>query len=352
MLGDDKKPRTNISTNIQKTKIDLSLIELNSKQPRKTFDDDKLLELSNSIKNIGQIVPIIVRESPKSKNKYVVVAGERRWRASKLAGLKTIDVVFSDKNEKLSSLASIIENVQREDLNSMEEAEAYNSLINEYNLTHEEISKFTGKSRSYISNFIRIVGLPDDVKQFLIERKISFGHARALLSAKNISKMANIVTKHQLNVRQTEALIKEEQKEISKKEILSMSFMHIRDIQYLYDDKVFENWGQEAINESTEVLEKIAEFLMKKNITLDILYIEEARLILEEPEASKKFYLINNLKNIEKFNNVRFNFINQYHEDYNDKFNAYKSLFFIGDIHWNDNGNKKVADEILKKINF
>ncbi len=219
MLGDDKKSSTNINTNIQKTKIDLSLIEVNSKQPRKTFDDDKLSELSNSIKNIGQIVPIIVRESPKNKNKYIVVAGERRWRASKLAGLKTIDVVFSDKNEKLSSLASVIENVQREDLNSMEEAEAYNSLINEHNLTHEEISKFTGKSRSYISNFIRIVGLPDDVKQFLIERKITFGHARALLSAKHITKMANIVIKHQLNVRQTEDLIKEEQKEISKKDI-------------------------------------------------------------------------------------------------------------------------------------
>lgn len=219
MLGDDKKSSANINTNIQKTKIDLSLIEVNSKQPRKTFDDDKLSELSNSIKNIGQIVPIIVRESPKNKNKYIVVAGERRWRASKLAGLKTIDVVFSDKNEKLSSLASVIENVQREDLNSMEEAEAYNSLINEHNLTHEEISKFTGKSRSYISNFIRIVGLPDDVKQFLIERKITFGHARALLSAKHITKMANIVIKHQLNVRQTEDLIKEEQKEISKKDI-------------------------------------------------------------------------------------------------------------------------------------
>ncbi|MBV68800.1 MAG: chromosome partitioning protein ParB [Pelagibacterales bacterium] len=219
LLGDDKKSSANINTNIQKTKIDLSLIEVNSKQPRKTFDDDKLLELSNSIKNIGQIVPIIVRESPKNKNKYIVVAGERRWRASKLAGLKTIDVVFSDKNEKLSSLASVIENVQREDLNSMEEAEAYNSLINEHNLTHEEISKFTGKSRSYISNFIRIVGLPDDVKQFLIERKITFGHARALLSAKHITKMANIVIKHQLNVRQTEDLIKEEQKEISKKDI-------------------------------------------------------------------------------------------------------------------------------------
>ena len=110
-------------------------------------------------------------------------------------------------------MASVIENVQREDLNSLEEAEAYNSLINEYNLTHEEISKFTGKSRSHISNFIRIVGLPNEVKALLIDKKISFGHARALLSAKNISKMANIVAKNQLSVRQTEALIKEEQKE-------------------------------------------------------------------------------------------------------------------------------------------
>ena len=104
----------------------MSLIEANSNQPRKTFNEEKLLELSNSIKNIGQINPIIVRESPKNKNKYIVVAGERRWRASKIAGLKNIDVIISDKSEKISSLASVIENVQREDLNSLEEAEAYN----------------------------------------------------------------------------------------------------------------------------------------------------------------------------------------------------------------------------------
>ena len=202
---------------MQKTKIDLSSIEPNSKQPRKNFDDKKLLELANSIKSIGQIVPIVVRESPNNKNKYEVVAGERRWRASKIAGLKTIDVVISNKNEKLSSLVSIIENVQREDLNSLEEAEAYNSLINKYNLTHEEIAKFTGKSRSYISNFVRILGLPADIKKFLAEKKITYGHARALLSAKNISKMGNEVVKNNLNVRQTEALIKNEQKNITEK---------------------------------------------------------------------------------------------------------------------------------------
>ena len=134
-----------------------------------------------------------------------------------MAGLKTIDVIISDKNERNSSLASIIENVQRENLNSLEEAEAYNSLINEHSLTHEEISKFTGKSRSHVSNFIRIIGLPDKVKALLIDKKISFGHARALLAAKNITKIADIVEKNHLSVRQTEELIKEEQKESSKK---------------------------------------------------------------------------------------------------------------------------------------
>ena len=195
----------------------MSLIEVNPNQPRKTFNEEKLLELANSIKNIGQLVPIIVRKSTKNNDKYEVIAGERRWRASKIAGLKTINVIISTESDKLTSLSSVIENVQREDLNSIEEAEAYYSLINEYNLTHEEVSKFTGKSRSYISNFIRIVGLPKNIKELLAANKISFGHARALLSAKNIEKMTNIVLKNQLNVRQTEELIKEEQKDISNK---------------------------------------------------------------------------------------------------------------------------------------
>ena len=109
-------------------------------------------------KTLVQIVPIIVRENPENPENYIVVAGEE-GQSFKMAGLKTIDVIISDKNEKKSSLTSIIENVQREDLNSLEEAEAYNSLINEYSLTHEEISKFTGKSRSHVSNFIRIIAL-------------------------------------------------------------------------------------------------------------------------------------------------------------------------------------------------
>ena len=176
-----------------------------------------MLELSNSIKNIGQLVPIIVKKSIKNNNKYVIVAGERRWRAAKIAGFKNIDVIISNKSEKLSSFSAVIENVQREDLNSVEEAEAYNSLINEYKLTHEEISKFTGKSRSHISNFIRLVSLPKNIKELLAYNKISFGHARALLSAKDIDKMTNIVLKNQLNVRQTENLIKEEEKETNNK---------------------------------------------------------------------------------------------------------------------------------------
>ena len=143
----------------------------------------------------------------------MIIAGERRWRASKMAGLKSIDVIVNKKNEKFSSLASIIENVQREDLNSLEESEAYSSLIDEYNLTHEEISKFTGKSRSYISNSIRIVGLPDQIKELLSSKKISFGHARALLASKNIDKLAKIVVLKQLNVRQTEDLVKNEQED-------------------------------------------------------------------------------------------------------------------------------------------
>ena len=128
-----------------------------------------------------------------------------------MAGLQTIDVIINNKNEQFSSLASIIENVQREDLNSLEEADAYNSLMNEHNLTHEEISKFTGKSRSYISNSIRIVSLPDDVKKLLASKIISFGHARALLASKNISSLAKIVVQKELNVRQTENLVKHEQ---------------------------------------------------------------------------------------------------------------------------------------------
>lgn len=184
------------------------------------------MELSKSIKNIGQLVPIIVTNNPDKKDNFIIVAGERRWRAAKMAGLKNINVIISKKkDDKNLSLASIIENVQREDLNSLEEADAYNSLIKEHKLTHEDISKFTGKSRSYITNIIRLIGLPDNVKKQLILKKISFGHARALISAKNINKLCDIVIQEKLNVRQTEDLVKNEIKirEISNKRITKLN---------------------------------------------------------------------------------------------------------------------------------
>ena len=128
-----------------------------------------------------------------------------------MAGLKTIDAIIKNESDKFFNLASIIENVQREDLNTIEEAEAYYSLMKEYNLTHDEISKFTGKSRSYISNFIRIVSLPTDIKKLLELKKISFGHARALLASDNIRKLVTTVIQKNLNVRQTEELVKSEE---------------------------------------------------------------------------------------------------------------------------------------------
>ena len=211
MLGEDSVQKIEGNNNLQKTSLNLNSIDLNPKQPRKIFDEEKLAELSNSIKNLGQLVPIIVKENPLKKGRFIVVAGERRLRASKIAGMKFIDVIIKSENDEYSSLASVIENVQREDLTSLEEAEAYRSLISEYNLTHEEISKYTGKSRSHISNFIRIVGLPEEVKKLLSTKKISFGHARALLAASNIKQLAEIVVSKELNVRQTEDLVKNEQ---------------------------------------------------------------------------------------------------------------------------------------------
>lgn len=187
--------------------MNIKLIKPDEKQPRKNFDEESLKNLAVSIKNQGLLVPILVRQDV-SKDNYIIVAGERRWRASKIAGLKTINVIVSNEDEKQSSLSSIIENVQREDLNPLEEAEGYNRLIEQYQMKHEEISKYTGKSRSYISNIIRIINLPNKTKQLLLNNKISFGHARALLGAQDINRLSDLIVKKHLSVRETENLIK------------------------------------------------------------------------------------------------------------------------------------------------
>jgi len=181
----------------------------NPDQPRKFFNEESLKELSDSIKSQGVLVPILVQKNKNKKDSYVIIAGERRWRASKLAQLSKIKaIIISNKDEKTNSLVSIIENVQRENLSTIEEADAYNKLINDYSMRHEDLAKSTGKSRSYISNLIRILGLKPKVKQLLANGSLSFGHARALLSCSDQEKIAKTVVENNMSVRETEDLIK------------------------------------------------------------------------------------------------------------------------------------------------
>lgn len=197
--------------------IDISLIKPNKKQPRKEFDKKALLELSQSIKTYGVIQPIIVR---KFKNDYEIVAGERRWKASQEAGLKEIPCIIKDIEELDSMKIALIENLQREDLNPIEEAVAFEELMKDYGFTQEEVAKVVGKSRSYIANTIRLLNLDENTKSHIQEGKISSGHGRALLSIDNEKERKNVtkeIIDKKLNVRDTERLAKEV-KEIEKKE--------------------------------------------------------------------------------------------------------------------------------------
>ena len=162
--------------------IDINLIKNNNNQPRKLFDDEKILELAESIKHNGIIQPIILR---KVNNNYVIVAGERRWRAAKLIGIKEVPSIIMELTDKQVMEISLIENIQRQDLNAIEEANAYKQLISEFKLTQEELSKRLGKSRTAITNTMRLLNLSDSVKQYLIEGVISEGHGRALLAIDN-----------------------------------------------------------------------------------------------------------------------------------------------------------------------
>tara|TARA_B100000963_G_C22613961_1_gene666329 strand:- start:1579 stop:2400 length:822 start_codon:yes stop_codon:yes gene_type:complete len=223
--GLDKLKKSNLSA---QTLLNINEISPNPNQPRKNFNKEKLQELATSIKNQGLLVPIIVN---KTKDKeFVIVAGERRWRASKIAGLKTINVITTDLKEEDISVAAIIENVQREDLNALEEAEAYNELIKKYNLTHLNISKKTGKSRSYITNLIRINTLPRKTKELLRSDKISFGHARALVGIENQDKIIDTIIKNHLSVRETEVLVNKEKGQ-GKSYVESNKDANIRDYE-------------------------------------------------------------------------------------------------------------------------
>ena len=187
-------------------KISISSIVPNKFQPRKRFEKDSLEELSNSIRERGIIQPLIVRKSEDKENKYELIAGERRLQASQNAGLHEVPVVIL-KADNLKSLEfAIVENVQRKDLNPIEEAEGYQRLINEFHYDQEKVAKFIGKSRAHISNCLRLLSLPKKIIKYLEDEKISQGHAKILVGLENSELIADKIISKKLSVRQTEGL--------------------------------------------------------------------------------------------------------------------------------------------------
>ncbi len=189
-------------------KLSLSEIVPNKYQPRKNFDEENLEDLTNSIKERGVIQPIIVRKSNKDDSKYEIIAGERRWLAARKAGLHDIPVVITDADDLKSLEFAIVENVQRHDLNPLEEAQGYKRLIDEFSYDQEKVSKFIGKSRSYITNTLRLLNLPDEVLKLIEEKKISAGHAKILVGLENALFLAKKIIEKKLSVRQTENFVK------------------------------------------------------------------------------------------------------------------------------------------------
>ena len=201
LLGDTKS-KTNI------TKLKIYDVKRNRLQPRKVFNKESLEELTNSIKENGVIQPIIVRSDKSSAGKFEIVAGERRWLASQNAGLHEIPVIVLDVNDEKSLEFSIVENVQRQDLNAIEEAQGYQRLIDEFSYNQEKLAKFIGKSRSYIVNSLRLLSLPKEVISYVENEKISAGHARSLVGLPNATQIANKIAENKLSVRQSENLVR------------------------------------------------------------------------------------------------------------------------------------------------
>ena len=197
---------TKVETRINK--LSLSEIIPNRYQPRKNFDQDNLNDLANSIRERGVIQPIIVRKSETDNSKYEIIAGERRWLAAQKAGLHDIPVVVTDVDDLKSLEFAIVENVQRNDLNPLEEAEGYKRLIDEFSYDQDKVSKFIGKSRSYITNSLRILSLPREVLKFVEEKKITAGHAKILVGLDNAEFVANKIIEKNLSVRQSENFVK------------------------------------------------------------------------------------------------------------------------------------------------
>ena len=192
---------------VQKNQLSITDLIPNKYQPRKNFDEISLEDLTNSIKERGIIQPIIVRKSNDENSKFEIIAGERRWLAAQRAGIHTVPVVVTDVDDLKSLEFAIVENVQRHDLNPLEEAQGYKRLIDEFSYDQEKVSKFIGKSRSYITNSLRILTLPVEVIRLIETQKLTTGHAKILVGLENASFVANKIIEKKLSVRQAENFV-------------------------------------------------------------------------------------------------------------------------------------------------
>lgn len=249
------KDKSAVSLKTGETILKINEVEPNRKQPRKFFDEEALKELSESIRQHGIVQPLVVA---KQKDYYEIIAGERRWRAAKMAGLKEVPVVIKDYSPQEIMEVALIENIQREDLNPVEEARAYQNLIREYNLKQEEVAERVSKSRSAVTNSLRLLKLCDEVLDMLVEEKITSGHARALLALEDKEQQLSIaerIVKEKLNVRDIEKLVKNINHPVKKapKKELKNDFVY-RDME----EKLKQKIGTKVkINRKTEDKGKI-----------------------------------------------------------------------------------------------
>ena len=221
LIGDTK-----VDTNINK--LSISELVRNKYQPRKNFNQENLDELTNSIKERGIIQPIIVRKSVDQKFKYEIIAGERRWLAAQNAGLHEVPVVITEADDLKSLEFAIVENVQRIDLNVIEEAQGYQRLINDFSYDQNKVAQFIGKSRSHVSNCLRLLNLPNEVVDLIKNNKLSQGHAKILVGLENAFFLAKKIIEKQLSVRQSESLVKIfKTKKISKFKVKDPNLKHL-----------------------------------------------------------------------------------------------------------------------------
>ena len=228
LLGDSSKK-------IDVNKVSIKDLTRNKLQPRKHFDKESLEELTNSIKEQGVIQPIVVRPNKLLEGKYEIIAGERRWLASQNAGLHEVPVVILNVDDVKSLEFAIVENIQRQDLNSIEEARGYRRLVDDFNYNQEKLSQFIGKSRSYIANSLRLLSLPDDVLLMVERGNLSAGHARTLIGLNNSVDIAKKIIQKELSVRQSEILVR--QFRDKKFKLVSQKDSNVLDLQKDLEEK-------------------------------------------------------------------------------------------------------------------